>query len=104
MDSTNIIDQFSKHLFWDADTSKLDLNEYPAYVIQRVLEYGKMQDWKLINKIYGLPKIVEVCKGLRTLDPVCLSFICAISHTNKEDYRCYHIRQSNPTLWNSYSG
>ena len=101
MDSTNIIDQFSKHLFWDTDTSKLDLNAYPAYVIQRVMEYGQMQDWKLINKIYGLPKIVEVCKGLRTLDPVCLSFICAISHTNKEDYRCYHIRQSNPTLWNS---
>lgn len=69
--------------------------------IQRVLEYGEMQDWRLINKIYGLPKIVEVCKGLRTLDPVCLSFICAISHTKKEDYRCYRIRQSNPTLWNS---
>ena len=101
MSNSDYIAQFTDNLFWDTDTSKLDLNEYPAYVIQRVLEYGEMQDWRLINRIYGLPKIVEVCKGLRTLDPVCLSFICAISHTQKEDYRCYRIKQSSPTLWNS---
>ncbi len=100
-DEENIMSRFTENLFWDADMSKLDLNKYPAYVIQRVLEYGEMQDWKLINEIYELPKIVEVCKGLRTLDPVCLSFICAISHTKKEEYRCYRTRQSNPTLWNS---
>lgn len=101
MDNKDYIKQFTDNLFWDTDVSKLDLDEYPAYVIQRVLEYGEMQDWRLINRIYGLQKIVEVCKGLRTLDPVCLSFVCAISHTRKEDYRCYRIRQSNPTLWNS---
>ena len=93
--------QFTDNLFRDTDISKLDMNKFPAYVIQRVLEYGEMKDWRLINRYYGLPKIVEVCKELRTLDPVCLSFICAISHTPKEEYRCYHTRQSTPTLWNS---
>lgn len=101
MASNDTINQFTENLFWDTDVTTLDLNKFPAYIIQRVLEYGEMQDWRLINKIYGLPKIVEVCKGLRTLDPVCLSFICAISHTKKEDYRCYRTRQSNLTLWNS---
>lgn len=101
MESKECINQFTSNLFWDTDMNKLDMNEYPAYVIQRVLEYGEMQDWRLINKFYGLQKIVEVCKNLRTLDPVCLSFICTISHTNKEDYRCYRTRQSNPTPWNS---
>lgn len=101
MESKECINQFTSNLFWDTDMNKLDMNEYPAYVIQRVLEYGEMQDWRLINKFYGLPKIVEVCKNLRTLDPVCLSFICTISHTNKEDYLCYRTRQSNPTPWNS---
>ena len=48
-----------------------------------------------------IDKIVEECKKMRTLDPVCLSFICNISHTNEEEYRCYHFRQYNPTLWNS---
>ena len=101
MASNDTINQFTENLFWDTDVTTLDLNKFPAYIIQRVLEYGEMQDWRLINKIYGISTIVEVCKGLRTLDPVCLSFICAISHTKKEDYRCYRIRQSNPTLWNS---
>ena len=91
----------SQYLFWDVDKEKLDMNQYPAYVIPRVLEYGNMDDWRLLNKFYGLDKIVEVCKKIRTLDPMCLSFICTISHTNIEDYRCYHFRQSFPTLWNS---
>lgn len=101
MASNDTINQFTENLFWDTDVTTLDLNKFPAYIIQRVLEYGEMQDWRLINKLYGISKIVEVCKGLRTLDPVCLSFICAISHTKKEDYRCYRTRQSDPTLWNS---
>ena len=101
MSSKECISQFSQNLFWDTDPAELDLNQYPAYVIPRVLEHGNMDDWRLLNRFYGLDKIVEVCKSLRTLDPVCLSFICAISHTNIEDYRCYHFRQSCPTPWNS---
>ena len=60
-----------------------------------------MNDWRLINHYYGLQKIVEECKQMRTLDPVCLSFICTISHTKEEDYRCYRFRQSFQTPWNS---
>lgn len=101
MNSKECISKLSKGIFWDVDSEKLDMNEYPAYVIPRVMEYGNMDDWRLINQFYGLEKIVEVCKQVRTFDPMCLSFLCAISHTKKEDYRCYHFRQSFPTLWNS---
>ena len=102
MEITMLLTQeFSPNLFWDVNVEELDAEKYPAFIIQRVLEYGEMNDWKLINSIYGLDKIVDVCKNLRSLDPVCLSFICTISHTNKEDYRCYHTRLSTPTLWNS---
>ena len=101
MKSSECIERLSEFLFWDADMSDADMDEYPAFFIQRVLEYGTMDDWRLIRSYYGLEKIVEVCKTLRTLDPVCLSYICAISHTNKEEYRCYHTMQSQPTLWNS---
>lgn len=95
------IEKFSKNLFWDVDTSRLTMDDNPAYIIQRVLEYGQMDDWRLIYRYYGLNRIVEECKKMRTLDPVCLSFICTLSHTKEEDYRCYHFRQSTPTLWNS---
>mgnify|MGYP007069973375 CR=1 FL=1 len=101
MSNREYIGKFSKHLFWDVDIEGLDLDKHPSYVIPRVLEHGNMEDWRLINRYYGIDKIVEICKQLRSLDPVCLSFISAISHTNIEDYRCYHFRQSFPTLWNS---
>ena len=101
MSSNECISKLSKVLFWDIDIEQADMDKYPAHFIQRVLEYGNMDDWRLIRSYYGLPKIVNECKQLRTLDPVCLAYICAISHTKPEEYRCYHFRQSNPTLWNS---
>ena len=101
MSSQECIGRLSSHLFWDIDLAKADMDRAPAQIVQRVLEYGELSDWCLIRDYYGLDKIVEVCKQLRTLDPVCLSYICAISQTRKEDYRCYRTRQSNPTPWNS---
>ena len=101
MSSQECIGRLSSHLFWDIDLAQADMDQAPAQIVQRVLEYGELSDWRLIRDYYGLDKIVEVCKQLRTLDPVCLSYICAISQTRKEDYRCYRTRQSNPTPWNS---
>lgn len=103
MSNREFIQSFSNNLFWDTDPSTISMETSSRYIIQRVLEYGQMNDWRLINQYYGLQKIVEECKQMRTLDPVCLSFICTISHTKEEDYRCYHFRQSFPKLWNSYS-
>lgn len=101
MSNRECISQLSARLFWDVDMSNADMDKSAPQIVQRVLEYGDMKDWQLILDFYGLDRIVGICKGLRTLDPVCLSFISAISHTRKEDYRCYHTRRSNPTPWNS---
>lgn len=101
MSSQECLSQFTPNLFWDTDLSILSMVDHSGYIIQRVLEYGQMNDWRLINHYYGLDRIVEECKQMRTLDPVCLSFITTISHTNEEDYRCYHYRQFCQTPWNS---
>lgn len=101
MKQQEVIQQLSSVLFWDVDPKQADLERYPAFFIQRVLEYGDWYDWKLLLAYYGLPRIVTVCQQLRSLDPVCVSFICTISDTKKEDYRCYRLAQSNPTPWNS---
>jgi len=83
------------------DKSQLDVEKHAAGLIQRVLEYGTLSDWRLTRDYYGLANIVAYCKQMRTLDPMALSFICAISDTKEEEYRCYHFKQSHPTLWNS---
>jgi len=95
------IERLSPVIFWDIDKEQFDPDKFPSHIILRVLEYGTLEDWRLVKTFYGMDKIVDVCKNARTMDPVSLAFVCAMSGTQKEDYRCYRIRQSNPTPWNS---
>ncbi len=91
MKQKDYIWKFSSHLFWDIDRNNADMDTCPSQIIQRVLEYGTtMEDWRLLVGYYGLDRIVEVCRTLRTLDPKALSFICCISNTDKTRFRCYH--------------
>lgn len=90
----------SPHLFWDVDVNTLDMDKHQTYIVQRVLEYGLMDDWKKLKNTLGLEEIVHTCKNLRSLDPKALAFISLISKTPIEEFRCYTTRQSNPTLWN----
>ena len=60
---------FSKYLFWDTDSTTADLERNSPYVVQRVLEYGELSDWRLLQEYYGLERIVEIAKQLRSLDP-----------------------------------
>ncbi len=101
MDGKEYLTRLSPSLFWDMDISGASMDTCPQQVVQRVLEYGKLDDWRLIRNYYGLERIVELCKQMRTLDMVCLSYICLLSGTSKEEYRCYHTTRLNPTLWNS---
>lgn len=101
MDEKECLSKLSPFLYWDIDMSQASMDACPQQVVQRVLEYGNLDDWRLIRAYYGLHRIVELCKQMRTLDPVCLSYICLLSGTSMEEYRCYHTAQSKPTLWNS---
>lgn len=101
MNTQEYLSQLSDVLFWDIDREQLDPDLHARQIVQRVLEYGNWDDWKAIRAYYGIPRIAEVCKQMRSLDPVCLSYISLISDTPKEEFRCYQLAQSNPTLWNS---
>ena len=91
----------SGHLFWDVERENVDMKSHAAFVVQRVLEYGTISDWRLLRDFYGIALIVELCKTMRALDPICLSFISAISKTPIEEFRCYHTKQLTSTPWTS---
>jgi len=101
MEQSSNLYGLNQRLFWDIDSRNFNIDENAAWIIQRVLEYGTMKDWMIIEDHFGVDRIVSYAQTLRTLDPVALSFLCFISGTKKEDYRCYHFAQSFPTLWNS---
>ena len=93
MNGKNCTEQLSPVLLWDIAPKEADIDTCPQRIIAHVLEHGMLEVWHLIRTFYGLEKIVECCKQVRSLDPVALSFICCISHTRKEEYRCYHTAQ-----------
>ena len=95
MEQDKYITQFSTYLFWDVKREK-----HSRYIIKRVLEYGMLLDWKMVLQYYGLDRIVELAKTFRDLEPRALAYLCAISRTPKEQFRCYTYQQSNPQHWN----
>lgn len=97
MSGQTYIESLSQYLLWDMDKKQLDAAKHSVQLIQRILERGTLADWKLTRDFYGMDKIVTDCKRMRTLNPKALSFICALSDTKKEDYRCYQLRQSLQT-------
>lgn len=100
MNNNKIINKLSKHLFWDANRNALDLNKNRAYIIKQVLEYGLIEDWRLIYKYYGIVLISEEAKCFRELDKKALSFISLLSKIPIEKFRCYNYQQSIPQHWN----
>ena len=96
MSKQECIQGFSDYIFWDVDKNTIDLVLNAPFVVQRVLEYGQIGDWKLLLSYYGLAEIVRISRGLRTLEPKALSFISTISGTPLDQFRCYNTRQSNP--------
>ena len=101
MEKTITIDDFSKHLFWDVDLDGFYFDEHAQFFAQRVIEYGNIDDWNLLKKLYGLEKIKDLALQFRSLDAVSLSYLSAIFKIDKTEFRCYKHRQLFPTYWNS---
>jgi hypothetical protein len=94
--------KFSENLFWDVDENELDMEQHKEFIIERVLDYGRWEDWTQIRSYYSMQTIKDAAMNARTLFPKTLSYIALYTDTNKEDYRCFKFAQLHPTLWNSY--
>lgn len=92
--------QFSANLFWDVNSNDIDIEEHASFIVHRVLEYGKIDDWNYILSYYGLSRILTMTLQYRSLDPKALAFISAITKTPRENFRCYTTLQLNQQHWN----
>lgn len=95
----NIISQFSHNLFWDTQLESIDMEANAPYIVQRVLECGRIEDWKFLVSYYSIPRITEIATNLRSLEPRAMSFISVISSTPLEQFRCYTLRQLSQRHW-----
>ena len=54
MQSKKPVELLSKHLFWDTPLINVHVEKIKGFIVQRVMEYGLMNDWKLIKNWYRI--------------------------------------------------
>lgn len=54
-------------LFWDTDSSAINLRKDSRYVIERVLEMGGISAVQWIQRIYPTRRIMEICETSRKI-------------------------------------
>lgn len=93
------IEDFSPSLFWDVDKTTLDVERHRRFIIERTLTHGTLNDWLLIKKHYGKDTIKAESMQVRYLDKQTLAFCAAYFHEPLQNFRCYTLKQSNPSHW-----
>jgi hypothetical protein len=89
----------SRVIFWDTNYDTIDWEQKAHYVIERVVMYGFIEDWKAIKAFYGLETIKNEMLQARYLDKKTLNFLSFYFNIPKEQFRCFTYQQSIPTHW-----
>jgi hypothetical protein len=90
---------FTASLFWDVAPEAVDFDKHRRWVVQRVLEYGRIEDWRAIRELYGLDGIAEAAQHARTLDPKALAFISLLSGKSVDTFRCSTTKSYTRLHW-----
>ena len=57
MSQQNFLKQLDKTLFWDTKIDSLDIKKYSDFIIGRVLSFGDIRDYHILQKMYNFQKI-----------------------------------------------
>ncbi len=78
----------SEHLFWDVDRSTIDPEKHAAWLVKRVLEYGRWSDWQALVGQYGKPRLAKIVVTIRSLQPRAFAFCQAWFQLPPTAFRC----------------
>lgn len=88
-----------RELFWDVSPEKLEVDRHAALIIRRVVELGRLEDWRRVRTHYGDERMIQVATGLRDLSPQGVSLCCAAFNIKRENFRCCTARPFPPSPW-----
>jgi len=91
--------KFEKRIFWDVNFEAIDYDLKANFVIERVFERGDVEDIRQCRRYYGDEKVAEALLNAKFL-PLHRTYLAsAVIDRPLEDFRCYRLRQLNPTLF-----
>jgi hypothetical protein len=90
---------FDKRIFWDVIFENIDYEAKAIFVIERVFERGDVADIRNCRRYYGDDKVREALLNAKFLPMTTLYLASAVIDRPITDFRCYTLRQLNPTLF-----
>lgn len=58
-----------RRLFWDHHLVASDFDKHPVWVIERVLEYGSLEDVRVLMSVYGKQRFLELTASAKRVSP-----------------------------------
>jgi hypothetical protein len=90
---------FNKRIFWDVVFENIDYDAKANFVIERVFERGDVEDIRNCRRYYGDEKVTEALLNAKFLPLHTTYLASAVINKPLKDFRCYNLRQLNPTLF-----
>ncbi len=87
-----------KRLFWDHPLAEQDLEAHPVWVVERILEYGTLEDIHALQRIMGRARFLRTVAQADRVSPRTRNFWRQILAT--EGMSCTR-KYSRNTAWNS---
>lgn len=90
---------FNKRIFWDVVFENIDYDAKYRFVIERVFDRGDVQDIRNCRRYYGDEKVTDVLLSAKFLSESSMYLASAVIGKPVTEFRCYTLRQLNPTLF-----
>lgn len=90
---------FDKRIFWDVDSTSMDMNAHACFIIERVFNRGDVEDIRYCRRFYGDEKVKAALLNARYLEHRTIYLASAVIDEPIEAFRCYKLRQLNPGLY-----
>jgi len=87
--------KLDKNLFWDVNFKDLDFEKNKNFIVNRVLLYGDIDDYKKIKNFYGLRKLKDIAKKVKYLDRKSLNFYSLIFKIPQNQFLCFQTLLKN---------
>ncbi len=88
-----------KELFWDIDSTTIDVIKHKRIIIERILTLGNLDEFKFLLHTYTSQTLVSEIEQIGYLDPKTMNFVVSFFNINKNKLRCYTRKQSTTQHW-----
>ncbi len=90
-------------VFWEINAEELDTDQYPEYIMERILEYGTLEGVNWVRRTLGdarIKRFIASNKGRRRLSTRTLNFWQIILNLKPEECIPISLLKTRSPFWN----